>query len=128
MKIILPFPPSTNRLWRCPTKGPLKGRHMLSACARDYKSSVALILDNAGVKPITGPVRVQVLAHPPNRRRRDIDNLLKITLDSLSGYAFEDDHQIDAIEITRGILDRPSGNIEVTVTPFFSEVDNEELS
>ena len=41
MKLILPFPPSVNSYWRAPNKGPLAGRHMVSADGRKYQSNAA---------------------------------------------------------------------------------------
>ena len=44
-----------------------------------------------------------ILAKPPDRRRRDLDNILKALLDSIvHAGVIEDDSQIDEIQITRG--------------------------
>ncbi|TWU43995.1 Crossover junction endodeoxyribonuclease RusA [Novipirellula aureliae] len=52
------------------------------------------------VRPITGSLSVDVLIHPPDRRRRDIDNVLKALLDALQhGGAYEDDNQIVDLSI-----------------------------
>ena len=46
---------------------------------------------------------VRIVAHPPDRRRRDLDNMLKALLDSLThAKIWEDDYCIDALEIRRG--------------------------
>lgn len=53
-------------------------------------------------KPILGRIHLHVKAFPPDRRKRDIDNLLKILIDCLQDCGlFEDDSQIDKITIER---------------------------
>lgn len=55
----------------------------------------------AGRQPeITGPVSVAIQATPPDRRKRDLDNLLKPTLDFLGlRKVIEDDSLIEALFI-----------------------------
>mgnify|MGYP000985260285 FL=1 len=55
-----------------------------------------------------------IYAAPPDRRRRDLDNLLKPLLDALSGYAYRDDSQIDRLEIVR-CRSVEDGSVEVIV-------------
>ncbi len=111
---VLPWPPSTNRLYRSPRSGPLAGRTLLSAEARVYKKQAAAVLfDAAGLPP--GKVGVRIVAHPPDRRRRDLDNLVKIILDCCKDTLFGDDSEIDHLTIERGELDRPEGSIMVEV-------------
>ena len=48
---------------------------------------------------LTGPLRVEIEVYPPDRRRRDIDNVQKALLDALEhGGAYRDDSQI--VELT----------------------------
>jgi len=43
-----------------------------------------------------------VIVHPPDRRRRDVDNCLKSLLDSLQhGGAYQDDSQIVRLSIEK---------------------------
>lgn len=50
----------------------------------------------------TDRLKVVVLLSPPDRRRRDIDNLAKALLDALeAGGLFHDDCQIDDLRIIR---------------------------
>lgn len=45
---------------------------------------------------------LEVFAHPPDKRRRDIDNILKCLCDGLQhAGVYEDDCQIDDIHISR---------------------------
>ncbi len=90
MKITLPFPPSSNRYWRFP-RG--LGYPILSMEAREYKKKAARSAIAQGMKPIFGPVQVRIFAYRP-AKRGDLDNMLKIALDSLKGIAWEDDKQI----------------------------------
>ena len=114
LSLALPWPPSANRLWRSPNSGPLRGRHLLSPEARRYKDNAQTILEALEVAPIPGPVSVDMVAHPPNRRRRDLDNLIKIVLDSLKGRAFGDDSNVVRLSIERGAVE-PGGRIRVCV-------------
>ena len=116
LALALPWPPSANMLWRSPNRGPLRGRHLLSPAARRYKDNTRAILDALNLDPIPGRVAVALVAHPPDRRRRDLDNLVKIVLDSLKGAAFGDDHLIDRISIERGDVE-PGGLIRVRIAP-----------
>ena len=52
-------------------------------------------------------------AYPPDRRRRDLDNLLKCTQDSLAhAGVYEDDSQIDVLVVVR-CNPVPSGRVTV---------------
>ena len=65
----LPWPPSVNRYWRHPSRGPLAGRHLISAEGREYRDEVQLlVLQQRAVHGLEGELRLTVLAHPPDRR------------------------------------------------------------
>ena len=52
------------------------------------------------VKHFTGRLRVEIEAFRPDKRRRDLDNLLKATLDGLAhAGVYEDDSQIIDLRI-----------------------------
>ncbi|EDM2499535.1 hypothetical protein G7K23_004823, partial [Salmonella enterica subsp. enterica serovar Typhimurium] len=68
MKLILPFPPSVNTYWRAPNKGPLAGRHLISADGRKYQSAacVAIIEQLRRLpKPSTELAAVEIILYPP---------------------------------------------------------------
>ena len=115
---LLPWPPSVNRYWRhVAVRG--RPRTLISAAGRSYQKEVAVALRLAGVVAMVGPVACHVEAHPPDRRRRDADNLLKATLDALTGGgAWLDDSQVRHLSVT---LRRPAGGagyLHVTLTPW----------
>jgi Holliday junction resolvase RusA-like endonuclease len=98
MDLELPFPPSVNHLWRR-----VGHRTVLSRSGRTFHRSVRVILVQMGVQPIAGRLAVAIDLHPPDRRRRDLDNALKALLDALqNGGAYHDDAQIDDLHIRRG--------------------------
>jgi crossover junction endodeoxyribonuclease RusA len=54
--------------------------------------------------------------HPPDRRRRDLDNILKALLDALQyGGAYQDDSQIDSLQVVRS-KSVPGGKVMVLVS------------
>lgn len=117
LSIELPYPPSANSYWRHPGRGPLAGRHLISQEGREYRRAVGAAVGLVrGRQGLTERLVVMVEANPPDRRRRDLDNLLKPLLDSLMhAGVYEDDSQIDDLRIMRGPVTR-GGRVLVTVT------------
>lgn len=99
----LPWPPSTNQIWRNTMVGG-KPRTLLSAVGRSYRKSVAdVCLLARASKGLAGRVRVDIVACPPDKRQRDLDNMLKAPLDALThAGVWLDDSQIDQLFIERG--------------------------
>ncbi len=98
MRFELPYPASINHYWR--RVGP---RTLISREGRRFRRNVMAILAEMGIEPLTGKLIVDVEVFPPDRRRRDIDNVLKSLLDALEhGGAFHDDSQIVKLTIEKG--------------------------
>ncbi|MGR4048630.1 RusA family crossover junction endodeoxyribonuclease [Kosakonia cowanii] len=121
MKLILPFPPSVNTYWRAPNKGPLKGRHLISADGRKYQSAAcAAIIEQLRrlPKPSTEPAAVEILLFPPDARRRDIDNYNKALFDALThAGVWEDDSQVKKMLVEWGPIVK-GGSVEITIAKF----------
>lgn len=116
MQITLPWPPSVNSYWRHPTTGKLAGRHLISQEGREYREAVRALVAESRQSVITGPVRVVVQAFRPDRRRRDLDNVLKSLLDSLThAGVWQDDDQITDLRIYWA--DSIGGMVKVEVHP-----------
>lgn len=112
MDLELPFPPSVNHLWRR-----VGHRTLLSRGGRAFRRAVLATLAARGVRPIAGRLAVTIDVHPPDRRRRDLDNALKALLDALQhGGAYHDDAQIDDLRIRRGAC-VPGGRVCVRLVP-----------
>lgn len=123
--LALPWPPSVNTYWRHPSSGALAGRHLISAAGRKYRALVHSKTAALGVKPAVGRLAISILASPPDRRRRDLDNVLKSLLDSLvHAGVVEDDELFDVICIARAAPAAP-GEVRVriaqteSIQPFF---------
>ena len=100
----LPWPPSLNSYWRSPNKGPLAGRTLISEKGRKYRKDVEnkTLMDLCNIAgglrgaAFVGGERlsVAIYAYPPDKRRRDLDNLPKAVLDSLTNAGvWADDEQ-----------------------------------
>jgi len=126
MKLTLPFPPSVNSYWRAPNKGPLAGRHLISAEGRKFRSEAAsAVIEQLRriPKPMNGELSVNVVLFPPTKHRRDLDNYLKALFDALThSNVWEDDSQIKHMEVTWGPLTK-NGSTEVTIREFIKETE-----
>lgn len=92
------------------------GRVLISAEGRSYRTLVASECLIQRVRGTAGPLAVSIVAHAPDGRRRDLDNLLKAPLDALThAGAWEDDSQISDLRIMWGKPSRP-GHLEITIT------------
>lgn len=110
----LPWPPSVNAAYRSIRMGP-GVRVLLSRAGREFKARATLELLAQRV-PSFGARRVSVAidAYPPDRRRRDLDNLLKLAGDALMPRVIDDDSQIDRLLFERRTI-VPGGRIDVRI-------------
>lgn len=108
--ITLPYPPSVNRYWRN-----WQGRTVISAEGRRYRDTVGTRIRLMRVTTFEGPVALQVDVYPPDRRKRDLDNVLKAILDALEkGGAFRDDAQVVDLHALK-LPPRPGGEVLVRI-------------
>ena len=113
--MILPWPPTVNTYYTV-----VRGRKILSKKGRLYGPLVALAVADEP-KGREGPLLVKIVAHPPDRRKRDLDNLLKPVLDGLQKAGmYADDSQIDRLEITRGDIIK-GGRLDLWIAEYARE-------
>lgn len=106
----LPWPPSVNRYYRH------VGPHVLiSRAGRQYRMMCVSRLGGKFPK-LTGKLRLTAEFYPPDNRRRDLDNLLKCTQDSLQHAGlYEDDSQIKSLRLDMGEPWPPEGKLHVHI-------------
>ena len=110
LRLTLPYPVSSNRYWRS-----ARGRVFVSAEAKHYKGAVLRIASPESVFFENGDVIVHVDVYRP-AKRRDLDNCLKVLLDSLNGVCWKDDSQIVEIHARR-FEDKENPRAEVVIMP-----------
>jgi crossover junction endodeoxyribonuclease RusA len=110
IELTLPWPPTINTYWRN-----VNGKTLLSAKGREYRKAVAdQVLIQRAAKHVDYAVRVEIQAFRPDRRRRDLDNLLKAVLDGMvHAGVMEDDALIEDLRIYWA--DEVGGMVKVTI-------------
>ncbi len=115
--ITLPWPPTINTYWRHVV---IKGRSvtLLSKKGREYQHAASgeLLRQGAVCCGLSERLAVSITAYPPDRRKRDLDNLPKAVLDAMTkANVWEDDSQIDDLRITRGHIVK-GGHLDIVIT------------
>jgi crossover junction endodeoxyribonuclease RusA len=109
VRLTLPWPPSVNSCWRN-----INGRIIISRKARAYKLLIQKLTKPIDHICLQGRLFMNILVYPPDKRKRDIDNLIKIVADSLQDAKYYmNDSQIDKIIIERMPTIFPKGKLEV---------------
>lgn len=109
LKFTLPWPPSINSMY---SQGIIGGMHkkarasmFLSKAGKEYRleAQCAIAQQRVPKNTLNGRLAVLAIAHPPDLRTRDLDNLWKSALDVLKhNQVITDDGHIDDLHIRRG--------------------------
>lgn len=101
ISLTLPFPPTANKAWQR-----VGNRTLISEHGKAYRRGVqgqVLVARRSGALPkaaLQGPLTAVLLAFPPDDGGRDIDNLIKATLDAMGAAGvYVDDSQIRDLRI-----------------------------
>ncbi len=128
IRLEFPYPPSVNGYWRR-----VANRTVLSRQARDYRKKVRFLwFCHRTLHPhrelAKASVAVRVVAFPPDRRRRDLDNLLKAVLDAIEAAGIiQDDAQVRRLEVEWG-APVSGGSVVLTITEFEEDHGNDASS
>jgi crossover junction endodeoxyribonuclease RusA len=66
-------------------------------------------------KPLEGDIAVDITVYFGTKRKADLDNFNKLSLDALTGIVWQDDSQIADLRLRRG-YDKQRPRIELAVT------------
>ncbi|WP_018694250.1 RusA family crossover junction endodeoxyribonuclease [Algicola sagamiensis] len=125
VKLTLPYPPTVNHYWQSFTAwraGKKIVKKTLSVKAKKFVNDVHFhVVKEKAAKRYATPVEINIGVYLPDKRKRDLDNLLKGLFDALTkARVIEDDSLIHSFSIQRLGIESP-GRIELTVTPIEGE-------
>ena len=114
--LTLPWPPTVNHYYGRTRNG----RVYLKPAGKRYRFEAAVALARMGHPRLAGRVRVHLTLSPPDKRRRDIDNIRKAIYDAISdrpGHRgiIQDDAQILGDAAVFVDLDTDRAGVIVTV-------------
>ena len=108
----LPWPPTVNNYYTV-----ARGRKIISKKGRQFKKDCFLHIIPAFKKmdgPLVGDLILTIGVCMPDKRRRDLDNLLKAIIDVLGDYGvYEDDSQIADLRIKK--IDGKKGDVLILI-------------
>ncbi len=90
-----------------------RGRVILSAEASAFKETLSQLKPQLGV---LGRIQMEFTFTFPDKRKRDLDNYLKVLLDSMKHVFFEDDDQIYELTVTK-VIGAGKAETEIIINP-----------
>ena len=97
MILLLPYPPTINHYYGVRGKA-----RFIKPAGLEFRRLVAEKVAQKYHSMILGKVTIQIQVCPPDKRKRDIDNVLKALLDSLTkAGVWKDDSQIVDLRIVK---------------------------
>lgn len=112
IEITLPYPPSVNHYKTVGAvvrtkNGKIYQKRVNSVATKDFYWQVWARIRAQGLKSFdTATISVEIDVHSPDKRKRDLDGILKVLLDSMQrGGLYDDDYQIARLLVSRkGII------------------------
>lgn len=112
-EITLPWPPSVNNYWLRRPDG--KGVRVSAEGVAFRESCMWQVKAQKAAAGLVGPLVVDIVAFMPDKRRRDLDNVLKALLDGLThSGVWADDSQVVDLRIRRATT--IGGMVKVSIT------------
>lgn len=114
MTISVPYsPPSANRYWRTFASGKRVITYV-SEEAKHFKLDMWRFARSAKVKLSDKPIEIHITWHRKTAKSAgDLDNRLKVVIDSLNGIAYLDDKQIVRIIAEKSVSGRDGMDITI---------------
>lgn len=97
LDVWVPIPPSANHIWRSG-----RGRVYRSAKYMDWLTEAGwqIRAQYCPIPTVTGPYKLSLTAARPDKRKRDLDNLIKPISDLLKAVGvIEDDHLCEMLSL-----------------------------
>lgn len=117
IKIFLPYPPSVNHYWGRAKNGGV----FLKPLGQEFRKLVYYEFLKFKFPRLTGKLAIKIYVAFPDKRKRDLDNLLKATLDAIEKTGIvENDSQFQSIFITGCDVIR-GGKLAVEIEQFKKE-------
>jgi len=108
--IELPYPPSVNAYYTN-----VRGRVVVASVGKRYRERVRALIRSGGQLP--GRVTAIAEFYPPDRRRRDVDNLFKSFFDAIKWGLIEDDSEVKTLLAVMGYPVPPAGLVYLRLLP-----------
>lgn len=113
MILKLPYPPSTNNLYRSSKNG----KRYKTAEALAYHNEAGMLARVVFAEPLQGKLSVSIVVYPKIGIGIDVDNAAKATLDALTGVCWKDDSQVWRLTVERAEK-RTGGALAVCIEPY----------
>lgn len=98
----IPFPPSTNAIWRNARKRTIKSERY-----REWANAAGWALKQQRPRKMKGQVHITLCFEEKDERRRDLDNLAKAALDLLVDHQIiqgDDSRYVRALDLRWGVV------------------------
>lgn len=109
IRLTLPMPPSTNRIWRTSGGRTYRSADYVTFLAEAQAACMVARLNNPTSKPVELTMHFYMA-----RKNGDVSNRIKALEDALKGFAFVDDLQVVALHAFR-LMDAKRPRVEVEV-------------
>lgn len=110
-------PLSTQTCYRYTCRGSFPSLYMKDECKQKksyYKNASYTDMKAQGIKRYEGNIIMIVNLHFGDKRKRDVDNFLKLLLDGLEGVCYNNDAQIVELTVTKA-YDKKNPRVEVYI-------------
>lgn len=107
----IPWPPSVNHMYVRTRRG-----MFLSKTAQAFRSDVSVSAVRDVPYRFDGTLSVSLHLHPPDNRLRDVDNVIKSTLDALQhAGVYETDNHVAELHVYRMAPRKPDGMVRMVL-------------
>lgn len=114
--LVLPLPPSVNNLYAT-----VNGRRRLSVAGQEFKQHAGWLVRKAVAEQqwsawASDRFALSLRLFTPDRRRRDVDNVVKVATDAIFEAIHIDDSAVTRVTAERGGVDPAHPRCEVVVS------------